>query len=98
MADGCGIWYFNAARPVIALAAGFNSGDGFRLIDRFGKGIRTAAERHYLAESTDTVGRAFSFHRAMDTLGAVAGPAAAFSPRRFQNDYRKIFWLSMIQA
>jgi MFS family permease len=97
MAAGYGI--STLARPVIALAAGWHQVMGSRLIDRFGKGIRTAPRDAIIAESTDTdwLGRAFSFHRAMDTLGAVAGPAAAFFLLGvFSNDYRKIFWLSMI--
>ena len=50
-----------------------------RTLDRFGKGIRTGARDAMLSdESTpETKGRVFGFHRAMDTLGAVMGPAIA---------------------
>ncbi len=50
-----------------------------RTLDRFGKGIRTAARDALLsAEATpETKGRVFGFHRAMDTLGAAIGPAIA---------------------
>lgn len=50
-----------------------------RLGDRIGKGIRTAPRDALITDSTpsDSRGRAFGFHRAMDTTGAVIGVAAA---------------------
>jgi MFS family permease len=50
-----------------------------RLGDRMGKGIRTAPRDALITDSTptDSRGRAFGFHRAMDTTGAVIGVAAA---------------------
>src|SRR6185369_7591907 len=41
-----------------------------RTIDRFGKGIRTGARDAILSDeaTTETKGKIFSFHRAMDTL------------------------------
>ena len=50
-----------------------------RLGDRLGKGIRTAPRDALIADSTDAQyrGRAFGFHRAMDTLGAFFGVIAA---------------------
>jgi MFS family permease len=50
-----------------------------RVGDRIGKGIRTAPRDALITESTapDTRGRAFGFHRAMDTTGAFIGVAAA---------------------
>jgi MFS family permease len=50
-----------------------------RLGDRFGKGIRTAPRDALIADSTpeDVRGRAFGFHRALDTAGAVVGVAIA---------------------
>ena len=51
-----------------------------RLADRVGKGLRTAPRDALIAETTDPKirGKAYGFHRAMDTLGAVIGPAIAF--------------------
>ncbi len=97
MAAGFGI--STLSRPFIALATGWHQVMGSRFIDRFGKGVRTAPRDAIIAESTDSayLGRAFGFHRSMDTLGAVAGPALAFFLLSIlSNDYRKIFWLSMI--
>ncbi|MBA4181194.1 MAG: MFS transporter [Anaerolinea sp.] len=47
-----------------------------RSVDRFGKGIRGAPRDAMLADfaTSEDRGRVFGFHRAMDTLGAVAGP------------------------
>lgn len=52
---------------------------GARTIDRLGKGIRTGARDAMLSDeaTTETKGRVFGFHRAMDTFGAFAGPIIA---------------------
>jgi MFS family permease len=52
-----------------------------RTLDRLGKGIRTGARDALLSgEATPaTKGRVFGFHRSMDSLGAVIGPAAALA-------------------
>jgi len=45
-----------------------------RLLDRFGKGIRTAPRDALIAESSiENRGKSFGLHRAMDTLGAFLG-------------------------
>src|SRR5580765_3029673 len=50
-----------------------------RTMDRFGKGIRTGARDAILSDEAppETKGSVFGFHRGMDTLGAVLGPASA---------------------
>ncbi|MBC7195495.1 MAG: MFS transporter, partial [Caldisericia bacterium] len=57
-----------------------------RLIDRIGKGIRTAPRDALIAESVkENRGRAFGIHRAMDTLGAFIGVLISiFLIRRFE--------------
>ncbi|HYU07095.1 MAG TPA: MFS transporter [Thermoplasmata archaeon] len=49
---------------------------GMRVLERTGKGIRDAPRDALLTESTpaETRGKAFGFHRSMDTSGAIAGP------------------------
>lgn len=87
------------SRPLVALATGWQHVMGSRFMDRFGKGIRTAPRDAIIAEATDNVslGKTFGFQRAMDSMGAVAGPALAFFLLSIlANDYRKVFWLSMI--
>lgn len=50
-----------------------------RLLDRFGKGVRTAPRDALIAESADPGRRGFTYglHRAMDTAGAVVGTGLA---------------------
>ncbi len=97
MAAGYGI--STLSRPIVAIATTWHHVMGSRFMDRFGKGVRTAPRDAIIAESTNKafLGRAFNFHRSLDTMGAVVGPAAAFFFLGiFSNDYRKVFWLSMI--
>jgi len=87
------------SRPIVSLATGWQHILGSRFMDRFGKGLRTAPRDAIIAESSEKthLGRAFGFHRSMDTMGAVVGPALAFlSLGLFSNNYRMVFWLSMI--
>ena len=87
------------SRPIIALAGAWQQVLASRFVDRLGKGIRTAPRDAIIAESTESthMARAFSFHRSMDTMGAVVGPAITLGILGlFSNDYRKVFWLSMI--
>lgn len=50
-----------------------------RTIDRLGKGLRTGARDAMLSDecAPENKGKVFGFHRSMDTLGAVFGPAIA---------------------
>jgi MFS family permease len=61
---------------LIALAGGWPLLLLGRLVSWFGKGLRGPLRDTIVAQAItpDTRGRAFGFHRAMDTLGAVAGP------------------------
>ena len=70
-AVGKALFLIASTWPVVFLA---------RIGDRLGKGIRTAPRDALIADSTDERyrGRAFGFHRAMDTLGAFLGVLAAF--------------------
>ncbi len=89
------------SRPIVALATGWHMALIARFLDRVGKGVRTAPRDAIIAESTepDRYGAAFGFHRAMDTLGAVIGPATAFFMlRTFSGNFRSVFWVSMIPA
>jgi MFS family permease len=97
MAGGYGI--STLSRPLIAVAVGWQPVLASRFVDRLGKGIRTAPRDAIIAESTDKkqLARAFSFHRAMDTMGAVVGPAIALLLlAHFDNNYRLVFWVSMV--
>ncbi|MDP2940958.1 MAG: MFS transporter [Candidatus Omnitrophota bacterium] len=72
-----------------------------RLIDRLGKGIRTAPRDALIAESATAGkrGAAFGLHRAMDTIGAAAGVLAAyFLISRYKGDFKNVFLFSLIPA
>ena len=87
------------SRPIMAMAGSWPQVLSARFTDRLGKGFRTAPRDAIIAESVQSthLARAFSFHRAMDTLGAVVGPGIAFLLLGiFNNNYRAVFWLSMV--
>ena len=67
-------------RPFYALISTATGALGLRLIDRAGKGLRDAPRDALISLSTDKkeLGRAFGYHRAMDTLGGILGPLMAF--------------------
>jgi len=71
----------------------------------FGRGIRGPVRDAMLSESVtpETRGRAFGFHRAGDTLGAIVGPAFALAllsllagREATAVTYRQIFWITLI--
>ena len=80
---------------------------GMRLLERTGKGVRDAPRDALLTESTppETRGKAFGFHRSMDTAGAIAGPiitlvllATLMASWSMEDAYRRILLLAAIPA
>lgn len=70
-----------------------------RTLDRFGKGIRTAARDAILSDEATVATKAsvFGFHRSMDTLGAVIGPSLALLYLYFYpEDYVTLFYIAFI--
>jgi MFS family permease len=70
-----------------------------RTIDRFGKGLRTAARDALLSQQAtkETKARVFGFHRAMDTVGAAIGPLIALSFLYFfPKHYTTLFYFAFI--
>jgi MFS family permease len=68
-----------------------------RAIDRLGKGIRTGARDALLSDEAtpETKATVFGFHRSMDTLGAVFGPAIALVYLYFYpNNYKTLFLIA----
>jgi len=99
MALGYGI--STLSRPIMATATFWQQVLAARFTDRIGKGIRTAPRDAIIVESSRAthLAKAFSFHRSMDTMGAIVGPGLAFLLfGLFRHDYRTVFWLSMIPA
>lgn len=94
---GYGISVFS--RPILATASSWVNVLIYRFTDRLGKGVRTAPRDAIIADSTDKsiLGKAFGFHRSMDTIGAIIGPTMAFLLLSiFHNSIQTVFWLSII--
>ena len=89
------------AKPLLAAAYVWPVALLVRFGDRAGKGIRTAPRDALVADVTpaEERGRAFGFHRAADTLGAVVGPAVALALLViFADNFRLIFILAFAPA
>ncbi|MFA5108689.1 MAG: MFS transporter [Candidatus Micrarchaeia archaeon] len=76
----------------------------FRGVERVGKSIRTAPRDAIIAASSDKSvrGKAFGLHRAMDTMGAIIGPAIAYlilgALGSGEGAYKTIFYYALIPA
>ena len=82
---------------LVASAGTFAPITGFLVLDRLGKGVRTAPRDAMISMSADenVLGRAFGIHRALDTVGALLGPLAAFILlAQIPHGYRTIFLVS----
>ena len=75
-----------------------------RGMERVGKSIRTSPRDAIIAVSAEkgVRGKAFGLHRAMDTLGAILGPAIAYVILSLlgssEAGYRAVFWVALIPA
>jgi MFS family permease len=84
----------NGIKPFLALATTWPQALGFIFLDRVGKGVRGSPRDALLADSTDAQnrGKAFGFHRSMDTLGAAIGPLLTVGILALNNqDLRQVF-------
>ncbi len=87
------------ARPLVGIATAWAHVLAIRFGDRIGKGVRTSPRDALVAASVapDDRGRAFGLQRAMDHLGAVVGPLAAFLLMAGAGlSYRPVFLLSVV--
>ena len=72
-----------------------------RAVDRLGKGIRGAPRDALLVEGipVEARGRAFGFHRAADTAGAVIGPLIALvGYELLDHQLRPLLWVAVVPA
>jgi MFS family permease len=72
-----------------------------RFTERVGKGIRSAPRDSLIASSSDsnTKGRSFGFHKAMDNSGAILGPLLATGILLlFPKQYRVVFIVAFLPA
>jgi MFS family permease len=63
-----------------------------------GRGLRQPIRSAMLAGSVEKrdLGKAFGFHEALDTAGALVGPAAAFLLLSTGHGFRTIFWVALV--
>jgi MFS family permease len=92
-----------AYKFALIFAASWTGILGARIIDRAGKGIRTAPRDVLISESADkdNMGKAFGLHKALDMLGAGIGILITFFIIRGSADnydFKRLFALSMIPA
>jgi MFS family permease len=83
---------FATAWPLVLVA---------RFLDRFGKGLRTSPRDALIAAETDATnrGRAFGFHRAADTAGAVVGPLIGLALYEvLHHRIRPLFFVAFVPA
>lgn len=99
----------STARPILGFAVGWKQVLSLRVLDRVGKGIRSAPRDAMIADAAapEERGLAFGFHRALDHAGAVVGPllgllflqlVAANPNQPTASDYRTVFLLASIPA
>jgi MFS family permease len=69
-----------------------------RVVDRLGKGARTAPRDALIRDSTPEpmLGAAFGYHRALDTAGAVVGPLVAVGLLAAGLSFRNVLWIAVI--
>jgi len=86
------------AKPLIALATSWGHVLLARVLDRMGKGIRSAPRDALIAENCapELRGRAFGFHRSMDTAGAVIGPFLGYLLLQSNSTPQHLRWLYLI--
>jgi MFS family permease len=87
------------ARPLVGFASAWIHVLAVRFTDRIGKGVRSSPRDALIAASVpaEDRGRAFGLQRAMDHMGAVLGPLAAFLLLAGAGlSYRTVFFLAAI--
>jgi MFS family permease len=84
----------NLSKPLLAVASSWPIALVIIFVDRVGKGVRGSPRDAMMADSTprEYMGKAFGFHRSMDTLGAAVGPLLAYIILLLTtNDIRAVF-------
>lgn len=90
------------SKPLLAFAPHWGFVAGLRVVDRFGKAFRGVPRDLMIAEAVPAAqrGRAFGYHRAMDTAGAVVGPLLAIAALAVlgEDNLRPLFALAFVPA
>jgi MFS family permease len=88
-------------KVIVAVAGAWPGVLTGRVIDRVGKGVRGAPRDALLVDGIDEAsrGRVFGFHRAMDTLGAVAGPLIGLAGYEFfDHEITPLLYIAIVPA
>jgi len=87
------------SKPLFAFADTWQGVFGIRIVERVGKGIRSAPRDAIIAESCadDVRGKAYGIHRAMDGTGSILGAVLAFF-LLFSFGYRDVFLLAGVPS
>lgn len=96
---GGGYFFTTSAKVIIGLSYHWFFALFGRIVDRIGKGMRTSPRDALIAESSarQRYGTSFGLHRALDTVGAIAGPLVAMGLLAFfGNNIRPIFFIASI--
>jgi MFS family permease len=97
----CGYALAALSKPLFPLAGSAATVFAARAIDRLGKGIRGAPRDALVADVTPQASRgaAYGLRQALDTVGAVLGPALAIALMYLlANDVRAVFWVATVPA
>lgn len=89
------------SKPAFPLATAVGWVFAARFVDRVGKGIRGAPRDALVADITPVAlrGAAFGLRQALDSIGAVAGPALAILLMWWlANDIRTVLWFAIVPA
>ena len=81
-------------RPLYVFVSTFQRFMAIRIVDRVGKGMRESPRDALISESTsdEEIGKSFGYHRGMDAIGGIAGPAAAILVLSLtMNNYKTLF-------
>lgn len=88
----------SVVKPLLALVTAWQAALAVLFADRVGKGVRSSPRDALLADSTPRrhMGKAFGFHRAMDTTGAAIGPLITALIIGMGGDLRTVFaWTAL---
>ncbi len=98
---GAGYGLSALGKLVLALATSWPMVLASRFTDRFGKGMRGPPRDALIADEVpaEDRGRAFGFHRAADTAGAVAGPLVGLGLYELLgHEFRPLFLVAVLPA
>lgn len=98
---GAGYGLAAAGKVIVAAAMAWPLVLLGRVVDRFGKGVRSAPRDALIAESVprEALGRAFGFHRSGDSLGAVIGPLLGlWALAAMNDDVHAALWWAVVPA